>query len=111
MLKVKRLNRHKKLRKKISGSPERLRVSVFRSTQHIYAQIIDDTKGVTLVAQSDLTLKTGSKKEKAFLVGENLAKKALKSKISKVVFDRGGFRYHGRIEAVAQGLRKGGLEL
>lgn len=116
MLKIKRLGRHKKIRNKINrlfqeGTAEaRVRLSVFRSGQHIYAQIIDDRKGQTLVSESDLNLKSGSKKEKATQVGENIAKKALAQKIDKVIFDRGGFLYHGRIAALAEGARKGGLQ-
>ena len=110
MYKTKRLARHTKVRKKISGTSERPRVAVFRSTQHIYAQIIDDSMNKTLVSESDLKVKTGNKSEKATSVGENLAKKALAQKIGKVVFDRGGFLYHGRVKALAEGLRKGGLD-
>jgi len=89
---------------------ERPRVAVFRSGQHIYAQIIDDNQGKTLVAQSDLKTTEGTKKEKAMKVGELLAGKALKAKITKVVFDRGGFAYHGRVASLAEGLRKGGIQ-
>lgn len=89
---------------------DRPRVAVFRSGQHIYAQIIDDNKGATLVAESDLKVTTGTKKEKAMKVGETLAQKAIKAKITKVVFDRGGFAYHGRVASLAEGLRKGGLQ-
>lgn len=110
MLKQKRLTRHKKIQKKIRGSGSRPRVSVFRSAQHIYVQIIDDVKSVTLASGTDLKVKTGTKKERALSVGENLAKKALAKKIKTVVFDRGGFKYHGRIAALAEGLRKGGLQ-
>lgn len=111
MLKTKRLHRHKKIRKKIVGTQDCPRVAVFRSDQHIYAQIINDQKGVTLVSGSDLEIKEGTKTEKALKVGESLAKKALDKKIKKVVFDRGGFKYHGRVEALAEGLRKGGLKV
>jgi large subunit ribosomal protein L18 len=107
---LKRLQRHTKVRKKISGTNERPRVAIFRSAQHIYAQIIDDMQNKTLAAESDLKLKTGKKAERATQVGELLAKKALSQKITKVVFDRGGFLYHGRVKALADGLRKGGLE-
>jgi large subunit ribosomal protein L18 len=110
MYKTKRLQRHTKVRKKISGTNERPRVAIFRSTQHIYAQIIDDLENKTLAAESDLKVKSGNKSERATQVGEALAKKALGKKISKVVFDRGGFLYHGRVKALAEGLRKGGLE-
>lgn len=110
MLKQKRLQRHKKVRKNITGSKNRPRLSVFRSTQHIYAQIIDDNKGHTLVYESDLKVKTGTKTERAAQVGENIAKKASQKKIKKIVFDKGGFKFHGRVAALAQGARKGGLE-
>lgn len=109
MQKFKRVSKHTKVRKNIAGTSARPRLSVFRSGQHIYAQIIDDQMGKTLVAESDLTIKTGSKKERALLTGENLAKKAVKQKITQVVFDRGGFKYHGRIASLAEGARKGGL--
>ena len=85
-------------------------MSVFRSGQHIYAQMIDDDKKATLMSESDLGVKTGTKKERATTVGEKLAKKAIAKKIKAIVFDRGGFRYHGRVAALAEGLRKGGLE-
>lgn len=110
MLKIKRLQRHKKIRKNVAGTNERPRLSVFRSGQHIYAQIIDDGVQKTLVSASDLKFKSGNKKEKAVLVGEELAKKAVKKNLKSIVFDRGGFRYHGRIAALAEGARKGGLE-
>lgn len=110
MHKYKRTQRHLKVRKKVTGTSERPRVAVFRSNQHIYAQIIDDTQGQTLVAESDLTVNSGTKKERATAVGENLAKKALQKQIKMVVFDRGGFRYHGRVAALAEGLRQGGLQ-
>ncbi|KKQ67420.1 MAG: 50S ribosomal protein L18 [Candidatus Daviesbacteria bacterium GW2011_GWA2_38_24] len=97
-------------RKKIAGTLERPRLSVFRSSQHIYAQIVDDQKHQTLAAESDLNVKSGTKKQKAETVGENIAKKALQKKIKSVVFDRGSFRYHGRVAALAEGARKGGLE-
>lgn len=83
---------------------------MFKSSQHIYAQIIDDTKGSTLTAFSDQKIKEGTKVDKARVVGENLAHKAISLKIKKVIFDRGGFKYHGRIAALADGARKGGLE-
>jgi large subunit ribosomal protein L18 len=110
MFKAKRIHRHTKVRKKISGNGERPRVAIFRSTQHIYAQIIDDMQHKTLVSESDLKIKSGNKTDKATQVGEALAKKAVAQKISKVVFDRGGFLYHGRVKALAEGLRKGGLD-
>lgn len=109
MYKQDRLRRHKTIRKILSGLPERPRLSVFRSSQHIYAQIVDDSSQKTVVAASDLKL-TGTKLVKAQSVGESLAKAALAKKIKKVVFDRSGFRYHGRVAALAAGARKGGLE-
>lgn len=110
MKRQRREAKHKRVRKNIVGLDDRPRVSVFRSNQHIYAQIIDDLKHQTLVSESDLKL-NGSKREKAEKVGENLAKKAVELKIKRIVFDRGGYKYQGRIAAVAEGLRKGGLEL
>ena len=88
----------------------KLRLSVFRSSKHIYAQIIDDNIGKTLIAASDFKVGQGKKKEKAYNVGIALAKMALKKKITEVVFDRGRFLYHGRIEEVAKGAREGGLK-
>ncbi|MBI2011291.1 50S ribosomal protein L18 [Candidatus Daviesbacteria bacterium] len=110
MLKSKRLSIHKKIRKNIYGTNSRPRLSVFKSGQHIYAQIIDDSKSKTLVSASDIKIKEGTKKEKASKTGESLAIKATKKNIKQVVFDRGGFKYHGRISALAEGARKGGLE-
>lgn len=110
MKKILRLQKHKKIRKKVSGTESRPRVVVFKSDQHIYAQLINDEAQKTLVASSDLKVKDGTKTEKAMKVGEELAKKIIKKNITQVVFDRGGFRYHGRIAALAQGLRKGGLQ-
>ncbi|MEZ0344433.1 MAG: 50S ribosomal protein L18 [Caldimicrobium sp.] len=119
----KRLRRKKRVRKKVFGTPERPRLSVFRSKKQIYAQIIDDTMGHTLVACSSLTPEIREKikelKEKgeiknkldvAFLVGKYLAEKAKEKGITKVVFDRGGYKYHGRVKALAEGARSGGLE-
>lgn len=111
MLKERRIIRHRRIRKRISGSTERPRLSVFRSHQHIYAQIIDDTKGQTLVAASDMEIEDGKTKvDRAYKVGELIAQKALAKKIKAVVFDRGGFKYHGRVAALAEGARKGGLQ-
>lgn len=105
-----------KIRKKISGTPEKPRLSVYRSLDNIYAQIIDDTTGKTLVAVSSLTPEAKAeiksikgKINKSKLVGNLLAKKALDKNIKNVVFDRGGFRYHGRVKALAEGAREGGL--
>lgn len=109
MLKGKRVARHLKQRKYLAGTTARPRLAVYRSNQHIYAQIIDDTTSKTLVAEADYGVKSGTKKERAGLVGEAIAKKALAQKIEKVVFDTGGMKYHGRIAALADGARKGGL--
>jgi large subunit ribosomal protein L18 len=105
-----------KIRKKISGTPERPRLSVYRSLDNIYAQIIDDTTGNTLVAFSSLNkevmadLKSVKGKiNKSKLIGSLLAKKALEKNIKSVVFDRSGFKYHGRVKALADGAREGGL--
>ncbi|MDK2821194.1 MAG: large subunit ribosomal protein [Clostridia bacterium] len=113
--KEKRKSKHLRVRRRIEGTPERPRLSVYRSLHHIYAQIIDDTKGITLVAAS--TNEKGMRdqestknKEAAMKVGELIAKRAQAKGIDKVVFDRGGNIYHGRIAAVAEGARKGGLE-
>jgi large subunit ribosomal protein L18 len=112
------LRRHARLRKKVSGTPERPRLSVYRSLHHIYAQLIDDTKGLTLVAASTvepalrekLKASTGGNIEAAKVVGNAIAKKAVEKGITKVVFDRGGQIYHGRVEALAAAAREGGLE-
>jgi large subunit ribosomal protein L18 len=108
-----RERRHKSVRKKIVGTPERARLNVYRSNRHIYAQITDDTRGVTLVSASDLEIKGEveklTKAARAREVGKILAKKALAQKIDKVVFDRGGRLYHGRVQALAEGAREGGL--
>lgn len=111
-----RLVRHKRVRGKVSGTSERPRLCVYRSLSQIYAQIIDDTKGVTLVSASTLDsdvknlINGKSKSEQAKIVGEAIAKKALKKKISEVVFDRGGYIYIGRVQALADGARKAGLK-
>lgn len=110
MLKSKREARHKSIRRKVSGTPEKPRVAVYRSTQHIYAQIINDVEGKTLAASSDVKIEKGTKIEKAKQVGLSLAQQAVKNKINQVVFDRGGIKYHGRVAALAEGLRKGGLK-
>jgi large subunit ribosomal protein L18 len=105
--------RHKRVRKKIVGTPERPRLNVYRSNKHIYAQVIDDMRGTTLVGASDLEIKGDSKKltktAQAREVGKILAKKALAKKIDGVVFDRGGRLYHGRVKALAEGAREAGL--
>ncbi len=111
-----RKRRHKRVRKKVFGTPERPRLAVFRSNKHIYAQIIDDVKGHTLVAASTLDKELREKlqktwnKEAAREVGKLIGKRALEKGIKKVVFDRGGFKYHGRIKELADGAREAGLE-
>jgi large subunit ribosomal protein L18 len=110
-----RLRRHTRVRRTLRGTPDRPRLSVFRSLNHIYAQIIDDAAGHTLIAASDEDAEVkkaanGKKKsEVATLVGEVVAKKAGEKGIKSVVFDRGGFRYHGRVKALGEAARKGGL--
>lgn len=132
----KRYRRHKRIRSKVSGTAGKPRLCVFRSSKHIYAQLIDDEKSKTLISASDSELKkqksrasrsdrpqktkvkensksvkalTG-KQEIACEVGKLIAKKALESKVEKVVFDRGGYKYHGRVKALAEGAREGGLK-
>ncbi|MDD5760544.1 MAG: 50S ribosomal protein L18 [Candidatus Pacebacteria bacterium] len=109
--KKQRERRHKRIRAKILGTEEKPRLCVFRSNKHIYAQIIDDEKGVTIISASDFDIKDqgGKKTEIAQKVGELTAQKAKDHKITKVVFDRGGFRYQGRVKALAEGARKAGL--
>lgn len=127
-----RIKRHKKVRGKISGTSKRPRLCVFRSNKHIYAQLIDDEKNKVLASTNDLKIKIKKqknekpssaegkkdKKEKplssklliAFEVGKAIAKKAKELKIEKIVFDRGGYKYHGRVKALAEGARQGGLK-
>jgi len=118
---LQRIRRHKRIRSRIYGSSSKPRLSVFRSNMHIYAQLIDDEKNNTIVSVSDIDadVKNIKKEEvlldgfnkvnRAFLVGKLLAKKAVEKKITTIVFDRGGFLYSGRVRAVADGARKGGL--
>jgi large subunit ribosomal protein L18 len=109
-----RKKRHRSIRKRIEGTPERPRLAVFRSTRHIYAQIIDDMQQKTLAATSDLALgeEAGEADKKALAkkVGAAIAKKCLEKGIDKVVFDRAGYQYHGRISALADGAREAGLK-
>ncbi|TMB99508.1 MAG: 50S ribosomal protein L18 [Chloroflexi bacterium] len=106
--------RHRRVRERLAGTPERPRLAVFRSLNHIYAQVIDDSAGHTLVSASDMepgSAGNGKKKtEVASFIGESLAKKAKDKGIEAVVFDRGGFRFHGRVKALADAARKGGLK-
>lgn len=106
----KRIRLKKKIRAKISGTKECPRFSVFRSNTHIYAQLIDDTKGVTIVSASDMDVKTGTKTERATSVGEKIAKDGASKGIKSCVFDRNGFKYTGRVKALADGARAGGLK-
>ncbi|SFJ38416.1 50S ribosomal protein L18 [Thermoflavimicrobium dichotomicum] len=111
----KRKKRHLRVRKKVFGTPERPRLNIFRSNKNIYAQVIDDTKGVTLVSASTLDKEfnhegSGATVEAARVVGEMIAKRAQEKGIKQVVFDRGGYLYHGRVKALAEGAREGGLE-
>jgi large subunit ribosomal protein L18 len=105
-----RYQRHVRVRKTVHGTAERPRLAVYRSLKHIYAQVIDDTTGRTLASASDLSIETGKKGERASEVGKTLAQRAKEAGITQVVFDRAGFRYHGRVKAVADGARDGGLE-
>lgn len=111
-----RLRRHIRVRAKVSGTPERPRLGVFRSLNHIYAQITDDTSGHILVAASTLDSEVKekapgkNKAEKAKLVGALLAKRAQEKGVTKVAFDRGGYKYHGRVKALADAAREGGLQ-
>ncbi len=109
---VARQKRHAKVRARVSGTNEIPRLNVFRSNAHIFAQLIDDEKGTTLASASsvELKIKNGSNLEGAALVGKDIAEKAKKLKITKVVFDRGGYLYHGRVEALANAARENGLE-
>lgn len=108
-----RIKRHNRVRNKISGTPERPRLNVFRSAKHIYAQLIDDINGVTLVSASSLEKDfegNGGNKEAAKKVGQMIAKKAVDKGISEVVFDRSGYLYHGRVLELAEGARECGLK-
>lgn len=113
--KARRLARHQRVRKKVEGTPQRPRLCVFRSLRHIYAQVIDDAAGHTLVAASSEDAEVRKQKSElkkmgvAGLVGTVLSAKAKEKGITQVVFDRGGFRYHGRIKALADAARQGGL--
>jgi len=107
-----RIARHERLRKKLSGTRERPRLAIYRSLKHIYAQVIDDATGATLVAAStqEKALSAKGNKNGAKAVGAALAQRAKSKGINKVVFDRGGFKYHGRVASLAEGAREAGLE-
>ena len=109
-----RTKRHTRVRARVSGTADIPRVSVFRSNRHVFVQIVDDARGRTLVSTEIKSAKKGATKgnktEIAAKIGESLAEKAKEAGITKVVFDRGGYKYHGRVKAFADGLRKGGLK-
>jgi len=109
-----RIRRHYRIRKTMQGTPERPRLAVFRSSRHISAQVIDDLNGITIASvsttESDLALASGGNIEAAGNVGKIIAERAKKAGIGSVVFDRGGFRYHGRVAALADAAREEGLE-
>jgi large subunit ribosomal protein L18 len=110
-----RQRRHRRIRVNVSGTPERPRLNVFRSLQHIYAQVIDDTTGTTIVAASTnepsvRSDPSGTKTERARAIGRTLAERAQAKGVRAVVFDRGGYLYHGRVRALADGAREAGLE-
>ena len=105
-----RKRRHLRVRKKVSGTTERPRLVVFRSLKHIYAQLVDDMTQRTLMTVTSQTVGEGKKSEKSAAVGKQLAAKAKEAGITRVVFDRAGYQYHGRVKAVADGAREGGLE-
>jgi large subunit ribosomal protein L18 len=113
---IARKNRHRRVRVKISGTPERPRLNVFRSIKHIYAQVIDDIEGNTLVTASTIDGEVAeqiagkTKKEQAAIVGKVLADRAQAAGIDQVVFDRGGYMYHGRVKALAEAARESGLK-
>jgi large subunit ribosomal protein L18 len=114
---IQRLRRKKRVRKRVFGTPERPRLSVFRSLQHIYAQLIDDTAGRTLVQVSTLSkelrdaVKSGGNKDAAAKVGAVLAERAKAAGITAAAFDRNGYKYHGRVKALADAVRKGGIAM
>lgn len=105
-----RLKRAKRVRSRLSGTKARPRLSVFRSNKHIYAQLIDDERGITLAQSSDEGETTGAKKERAYQVGIHLAKKAQKMRIKKAIFDRGGYKFQGRVSELARGAKEGGIK-
>ena len=112
---IARKRRHRRLRRNLIGNSERPRLAVFRSLKHTYVQIVDDSKGHTIASASDLepslrSNRGGKKIDIAMLIGRTIAERARKSGIEDVVFDRGGFKYHGRIKALAEAAREGGLK-
>jgi large subunit ribosomal protein L18 len=105
-----RFRRHLRVRKKVSGTPERPRLVVFRSLKHVTAQLVDDVAGRTLMTVTSIGQDVGKKTEKSLAVGKKIAARAKDAGITRVVFDRAGYKYHGRVKAVADGAREGGLE-
>jgi len=112
---INKSRRHRKIRAKIKGTSKRPRVSVFKSNRHIFTQFIDDTEGKTILSSKIISSKKskikGSKTERASVIGEMLAEKAKELGIKEAVFDRGGFKFHGRVKAIAEGLKKGGIKI
>jgi large subunit ribosomal protein L18 len=109
--KIKKTIRHRRIRSRVIGTKEVLRLYVFRSNKHIYAQLINDENGKTLVSAKDTDIKKKIKKtELAFEVGKLIAQKATEKKVEKVIFDRAGYKYHGRVKSLADGARQGGLK-
>ena len=106
-----RQRRHAKIRAKLSGTAKRPRLVIYRSLKATYAHLIDDESGKTLATASDLKVKKGSKLERAKIIGSDIAKKATELKITTCVFDRNGYKYHGRVKAVAEAAREAGLKL
>jgi large subunit ribosomal protein L18 len=106
-----RLRRHRRVRKDIDGTPQRPRLAVYRSNRHIYVQLVDDQAAKTLAAASDIGIAEGDKEDRAKKVGQAIAERARAIGIDRVVFDRGGRLYHGRVRAVAEGAREGGLQI
>jgi large subunit ribosomal protein L18 len=106
-----RLRRHARVRKKVAGATDRPRLAVYRSNRHIYAQLIDDARATTLAAASDAEVRGTNPIERAKAVGELIAGRAKDAGIERVVFDRGGRQFHGRVAAVAEGAREGGLQI
>ena len=105
-----RQRRHLRVRKKVTGTPERPRLVVYRSLKHIYAQLVDDASSRTLLTVSDQAVGEGKKTERSVEVGRRVAARAKEAGITRVVFDRAGYKFHGRVKAVADGAREGGLE-
>jgi len=109
--KAKRIIRHKRVRAKIAGTESKPRLCVFRSNQHIYVQLIDDITGKVILSLNDVKIKgKGKKADSSKKLGKMIAEKAIEKKITEVVFDRGGYKYHGRVKALAEGAREAGLK-